>query len=468
MKPLHVLILVLFIISVSTARATEPPRELALNECINVALHNNTSIRISDEDVKKALAEYRVARGQRLPFVALDVKSQQYPRVVDTGLIAYIPDPVWRYYLTQRKIDEANRDNPLSKYYNLGISFGVVAGVSIYNEKKSRMQEVAEKGISISKLNARKTVADTILNVKQAYYSYAMAREHVTMREELVKSNADRLRVTEILYKNAQRPIIDLSKAQYEYGNSQLELERAKNNERAMRVELFKIMGVPDPGYDIVPRDYDMPGQLKYSLDELNRHGELHSIDLQIVRMQKKINKLKVDVENAGHYPEVELQGGMAYENGYLNFGSFSDNFKSKAWRSSFGAGFVARLPLYSGGTVCARVDSAKAEFQKTAIKEREATQALQTTIRNYYAMLGELEKQLEVSKLMEENAKKHMLLARKTYESGAGTQLDLHDANVSLSNARMGYLKAKNDYLITIAKLSSVVGLGEDSLCKK
>ncbi len=330
------------------------------------------------------------------------------------------------------------------------------------------MQDVAEKGVSISKLNAKKTISETILNVKQAYYSYAMAREHVANREDLVKSKADRLRVTEILYKNAQRPIIDLSKAQYEYGNSQLELERARNNERAMRFELFKIMGVSDPGYDIVPRDYDLPGELKYSLDELNSYGELHSIDLQIIRMQKKINKLKVDVEMAGHYPEVELQGGMAYENGYLNFGSFSENFKSSAWRSSFGAGFVARLPLYSGGTVCARVDSAKAEYQKSAIKEKEAAQSVRTTIRNFHDTLGELKKQLEVSKLMEENAKKHMLLARKTYESGAGTQLELHDANVSLANARMGYLKAKNDYLITIAKLCSIVGLGEDSLCKK
>jgi outer membrane protein TolC len=68
----------------------------------------------------------------------------------------------------------------------------------------------------------------------------------------------------------------------------------------------------------------------------------------------------------------------------------------------------------------------------------------------------------------MLENAEKHILLAKKTYESGAGTQLDLHDANVSLINAKIGYLKTKYDYLMTIARLSSIVGLGEDSLCKK
>jgi outer membrane protein TolC len=53
-------------------------------------------------------------------------------------------------------------------------------------------------------------------------------------------------------------------------------------------------------------------------------------------------------------------------------------------------------------------------------------------------------------------------------YDSGSTTMLDLHDANVSRANAELNYLRTKFDYLMTIAKLSSIVGLGEDSLCKK
>jgi outer membrane protein TolC len=53
-------------------------------------------------------------------------------------------------------------------------------------------------------------------------------------------------------------------------------------------------------------------------------------------------------------------------------------------------------------------------------------------------------------------------------YDSGATTLLDLHDANVTRANAELNYLKTKFDYLMTIARLSGIVGLGEDSLCKK
>jgi len=60
------------------------------------------------------------------------------------------------------------------------------------------------------------------------------------------------------------------------------------------------------------------------------------------------------------------------------------------------------------------------------------------------------------------------MLLAKKSYESGAGTQLEINEAIMSYENAALGYQKSKNDYLMAVAKISSIVGLGEDSLCKK
>ncbi|TFH41342.1 MAG: TolC family protein, partial [Chrysiogenales bacterium] len=259
-----------FIISACIVHASDAPKELTLNECITIALINNPSILVAGEDMKKSLAEYRVARAQRLPFISFDAKSQQYPKTTDITAL-YYPFPQ-NFLVSQYMADQARSDNPLSDYYNLGISFGITAGISLYNEKKSRMQKTAKTAITMTKLNSRKTIADTILSVKQAYYSYTMAREYVVMREELLKSNEDRLKITRILYKNAQRPILDLSKAEYEFGDSQLELEKARNKERAARVELFRVMGVKDPGEEVVLKEYDLPGELRYSLEELNRH----------------------------------------------------------------------------------------------------------------------------------------------------------------------------------------------------
>ena len=72
------------------------------------------------------------------------------------------------------------------------------------------------------------------------------------------------------------------------------------------------------------------------------------------------------------------------------------------------------------------------------------------------------------MSKLVIENAQKRLLLARKSYQNGLGSLLDLQDAELSVINAELGFLQAKYDYLLTVAKLANTVGLGEDFICKK
>ena len=318
--------------------------------------------------------------------------------------------------------------------------------------------------MKLADLQTQKAMGDVIFSVKKAYYTYMMSQETVTLQKKLVKYNEDRLKLIEVFYKNAQKQLYDLSKAKYDYSDAQLQLQKSINTERAARIELLRAMGVPDEGTEFVlEKKEDIP-ELQYSLEELIKLAELNYPDMQIVKMQKEMTKIKVAVEKSGHYPEVDLQLGAAYENGQLD----QPIFDSANWKPTFAAGFVARIPIYSGGMVSARVDAAESEYNKMVYKEKDAIVNMKLMLQNNYATLQELTKQLAMSKLMMDNAEKHFRLSLKLYESGSTTMLELHDANVSRVNSEMSYLKARYDYLMTMAKISSIVVLGEDSLCKK
>ncbi len=468
MKYISLLIPVMLAIG-AYGHAAERPVKVTLNECINIALQNNGSYKSSEEDRNKALAEYRVAKAQRYPFLNFDIRSQQYPKtIVGNPYATYIEFP-FNYYLNQRTIKQQEGSFELSKYYNLGLSFGFIAGVTLYDEKKNRLIDSAKTGIELAQYQTRKSMYDVIYDVKKNYYSYLMAKDNIQLREKLMKSNEERLKITELLYKNAQKPILDLNKARYEYHDAELELEKAKNSERVARMGLFMTMGIRDTAADLQLQESKSLPEVKYTVDELYRLGELNYPELQIVRTQKKNSRIKIGVEKGGHYPTVELQAGVSYENGGLNLSTIGSDFVNRDnWKWSGFFGFLARLPIYSGGQVSARVDSARAEYNKSVYQEKEARMTMHATVENSYTTLQELRKQIDISQLMLDNANKQMLYAKKTYQSGAGTQLDLHDANVSLINARLGFAKAKYDYLMTIAKLSRIVGLGEESLCKR
>lgn len=466
-------LITVILISAGLCLAAEKPVVISLNECILIAIQNNPSIKVSEEDKKKAVADYNAALAQRLVMVDGNLSTRQYPKTISTTQtnlsILASPTPLSSYavYDYERK-KTFDRVDLGSKYYYVGMAAGVTATISLYNEKKSQVQKSAKSGIQLSKYQSLKVMYDVILNVKKTYYAYINSKEYSSLRQRLLKSNEDRLKLTQILYKNAQKPLLDLSKAKLDYSEAQMEMQKSKNNERTAKSELFTAMGIENPGNEINLEDYEKLPELKLSIEELNRYGELNYPDLQLIKIQKEINKIKVAIEYAGHYPDVDVQAGAFIENGgFAN--KFTDNFNHKLWgKPSYYGNFVARIPLFSSGMVRERVKSAESDYNKSIYREKEVLLTMKSTIENNYTSLKELVNQIEISKLMLENAEKHVLLAKKTYESGAGTQLDLHDANVSLINAKIGYLKTKYDYLMTIARLSSVVGLGEDSLCKK
>ncbi len=458
-----------------------PKKVLLLKECINIAIQNNTTIKAAEEDKQKAMADYRVALAQRLFFIDVNIKTDGYTKTnfptVHSDWYQVIP------YVTSNQVEQVWLRDYFDKYvqpqpspfvktltrdYDLGITTGVTASVSLYNEKKAQNQALAKTNLNIYKIQNKKAIQDVVYSVKNAYCTYLMASETVATREKMLKSNKDKFRMTEILYNNAQKSILDLSRAQYDFKNSEVELQKAKNGERAARTELLRIMGIDEPGMDFNLEDFNELPEVSYSLEQLNKLAEDNFPDLQLVKMQTQLYKTRVDLEKAGHYPEVDFQVLGGLRNSRLDFTSFKRNFYSEAWKPSIGVNFVARIPIFSSGMVMARVDSANAEYNKAKYKEKDVTISTRTLIVTQYQSLLDLKKQIEMSKQLKEDAEKHLLLAKKSYQSGTGTQVEINEAIMSFDNAEMSYQKAKYDYLMAVAKISSIVGLGEDSLCKK
>jgi outer membrane protein TolC len=123
---------------------------------------------------------------------------------------------------------------------------------------------------------------------------------------------------------------------------------------------------------------------------------------------------------------------------------------------------------LYSGGAIPSKIDAAKAEYNKSFFAEQKVLLTAKALIRNYTQVLAELRNQIDLSRLMRENAQKHLSLAQRSYDAGLGSQLDLKDAETAVINADVYFVRARYDYLMILAKLSNTVGLEEDYICER
>ncbi len=426
-------------------------RQVSLSDCIAIAMENNPDMMVSLEDYKKARAQYEMARSENRIQISADVKSNAYE-------LPY----------TRTK----NGTVKTASYRSLGLFAGSTVSYKLFDLTRSKKEKSALMGIDLAGLNNEKVRSSILLNVKSAYYRYVLARESVSLQEELRKRSQQKLEKTKLFYKNGQRPILDVTKAEVDLASSELDFQKAQNQLNIARSDLLSAMGLAEAEIEIAAVDAGALPAVKLGIEQLMAIAQDHYPELRAVRLNKEIQKYNIEVERALKYPVVDVFASFGFENKDLLWYKDKENKVGQdlggKWDIAPMFGVTARLPLYTGGMIAARIDTAKAEYYKSYYNEKKMLSSMQMMISNYHQQLNELLKQIELSNLMKANAEKHLALAQKSYESGVGSQLALQDAETSVISAVLSAKKARYEYLITLAKLSNAVGVGEEYLCAK
>jgi len=228
-------------------------------------------------------------------------------------------------------------------------------------------------------------------------------------------------------------------------------------------------MGIMDDNIAFSPGYIEDLPEVKFSVDELYDLSKQNYPELNMVLLQKRIGKLNVELQKASNYPTIDITAALGFENRNLQGASaFEENLQSNNWSPTAHAGFTAALPIYSGGAISGKIDSAVSQYNSIVYQERKLKVKVKGMIRSSFQEMSELKKQREMSLLMVDNARKHLKLTQRYYETGVGSQLEIRDAELSVLDAELTLIKTKYGYMITLANLSNLVGLGEKYLCSK
>ncbi len=423
-------------------------RTVTLQECIIIAMENHPDIKTVMEEKNKSVAQYNLSKAPNRILVNGEFRTVEYLKEEGTAGNLNIP----------------GRDT------NLGLFAGATATYNLYDTNRTRRQDSARIGIDLAKMQEVRVKSGLVLNVKLAYYGYALAKEIVALQEDLKEKYRIKLEKTQLLFKSGQRPILDVTKAEVDLASARLEHERAKNRENLTKSEFLASMGIMDERIEVTPvKVTDLP-RVKYTLAELIHLAEDNYPELRISRLNKEAQRINIAVEKAGRSPVVDIWASLGLENNNLYDSENNELmvFKPDNWDPTMHAGITARTPLYSGGAIPSKIDAAKAEYNKSFFAEQKVLLTAKALIRNYTQVLAELRNQIDLSRLMRENAQKHLSLAQRSYDAGLGSQLDLKDAETAVINADMYFVRARYDYLMILAKLSNTVGLEEDYICER
>ncbi len=416
-------------------------KTLMLDEAIKIALENNNQVRVARLELIKSEEKLVEARSALIPQLNL---SASYSRYLKKPVLFLPPDsPFGR--LTGGVI-EIGFDNSYLGSLALQMpifAWPVYSGIRVANKSRALAEQVYK---SIS--------AKTITDVKKAFYGVLLAKEGYKITKMRIDFAEDNLKNVEKMYRQGLVSEYDYVSAQVQYQNLLPLLIQAENNLELAKNGLKLTLGLD------VKQEIDVVGDMEIKdFQEIDHSTALKELyqnnpDLKQAEYQVEISRELVSTEFSGHLPSLFLIGNFQYQSQANDF-----NFNQYRWIRTTFVGLQIQIPIFKGFGTQARIDQARISLQQSMERLTFTKQALENELKNTLYKIDQSKKRIEAQKKAVELAELGYKIARRRFESGVGTQLEVSNAEVNLAQARLNYQQAIYDYLVALSDLERLTG---------
>lgn len=291
--------------------------------------------------------------------------------------------------------------------------------------KRAARVSAAELSRDIARQDVHSARATLRAAVVTAFFDMAVAQEAVRVTEQNVDIASDALRLAERRVAAGKAPPLESGKAGVALANSRIEARAARAKLEDARRNLSVLWGENDPDFGYVTANIDaLP--TRETLDAL-RASLAESPFMQSGRIAVRLGEAQVAVEKSKRFPDITLSAGIARDN--------------EAGRDKPQIGISIPLPLIDRNQGNVYAASMQAYKAKDTFRDLEArlTADLMRAVTQFDLALATA-KDYRSSVLP--GATQAYESARKGFEAGKFGFLEVLDAQRTLSDGNIAYLK--------------------------
>ncbi len=407
---------------------------LSLKQCVNIALKQQPSIRAS------------IALTQANREILTQARSAWYPWISAQGSYTretsnYVFPPALSNLFGPHAITPES--NTSYNYYTASVGFNWLLtnfGQRLY---AIRAQQQAVKS---SRYNEQTTKSDVIFNVTQGYYGVLAAQHLSGVADKVLKENGKHLEQAKGFFEVGRVSRIDVATAETDYANAQLNMITARNNVELAMVNLLNSMGIKDRDTinildTMTPTTHEMDAKnaVQKAMDDRPELRSLYAAALSIKESEKSVI--------ASNLPSIVGTGGYSWA-GYQT---------PMTWNWSIGIG--VQFPIFSGFSTYGKYAELKARQHNAEAQIDTLKQGIILQVKQAALNLQQAKDSIEASKKAMDSAKLNLELAEERYTTGAGSIIELTDAETLFASTSAVYIQTIYQYNIAIAQLKMAEG---------
>jgi outer membrane protein len=296
--------------------------------------------------------------------------------------------------------------------------------------------------------NVTNTRAQVLVEVQQAYFRALNADSILSVARATLDLRRVTLRQVSALAASALRSKVDVSFAQVNESQAQLDLFRAENDATASHARLSAAMGYDrDQAFSL--SDEPLPPALDPNVDALIEQAKRERPDLAALQLNKEALDRYADAERRLRNPTLSAAAvaGVA---------PVRDERLPESYSA---AGINLNIPILNGGLFKARQEEAESRAAAASKDLQDLSLQIARDVRVAWLDANDAFRRLDVTARMVGEAKEALRLAQARYENLLGSIVELNQAQLNETSAEIAAASAKYEYLSRRAALSYAMG---------
>lgn len=402
---------------------------LNLDDAMLRAFQTNPTVSIAQYELDSARASYNAARQSR----GISISAN---------------------HTTQRKGNDDAHQDTTTGLWAKGIgnkhANSVEASLPIFTGGKLKGAiKQAKANYQYNQVGVQRTYNEMRSTVTDGYFTMLQADNMQKLSAESVARLEDHLKNVQAQYDVGVVAKVDVLRSQVELADAKQTLIQAENSYQLAEASLNKIVGLP------MDTTLKLDNLLVYNaydknMDDCLAYAAEHRPELMQAQYNVDAAKGALMVARSGHMPQVAASATQQW---------YDSNWPGDE-NGNWGVGVNVSMNVFDTGVTLSKIHGAEADLKKAQETYRDTVDSVNLDVRNNYLSLREAEKRIGTTKLAVEQADEDYRIAQLRYMSGVGTNTDVLDAQVALTQAKTNYTKALYDYNTSKTALETSIGV--------
>ena len=420
-----------------TVSAQEEKLYLSLEQALEIALSENPTIKIADQQIE--IKRYAKQGTYAALYPQIDATAS-YQRVIKKQTMS---------------MDFGGQTQTIKVGSDNSFNGGLAMGLPVVNAQLWESLKVSALDVELAVEQARASRIDMVEQVSKAYYGVLLAKESFNLFQRVYDNAVSNNEIVKKMYSVGSVSEYDLITSNVSVQNAQPNMIEAEYTVVLALWQLKALLGID------LQREIDVTGSLMDYVTVMDKGYDIAHLNLENnstlkqLDMQEDMLNHALKITKFANIPSLSLNAAYLYT-ALGNDGKF---FQKSAWNPYSYAGLQLNIPIFAGTKRRAATREATLNLNNLQLQRENVERQLRVGIVQYLNNMQSSVKKYQASAATVDQAQRGYDIAVKRYEVGRGRLLDIDNSQVALVQAELSRNQSVYNFLTAKVSLDKVLG---------